>query len=373
MGNFKPIKDNNIPNAEMLTLARRSRGLNQTRLSKLVGIPQSIVSRYEAGVIVITDVHLERFSTALDYPVRFFLRQDAPVGGVFSDSIYHRQRQSAPATLRDKAYATAAVRRMEATRLLLSFPYERTPPLYPIEEYPDPARVARTVRACWGCPTGPIINMTRLLEDFGCMIFAHSFGTRHIDGFSIFPPDRPAFIHMNASLPPDRWRWTLAHELGHIVMHDGPGRESPEAEQEANAFAAEFLTPRNELIPMLHSLNIPRLAGLKLEWKVSMQSLVMQAAQCGTITQEHKRRLFAQMSKEGWRTREPEHLDPPVEQPRLPSKMALFYFTELDFSKTELLDYLSIGENDFSTFYEYADNSWKEMVANKSDEWTLPQ
>ena len=70
-------------------------------------------------------------------------------------------------------------------------------------------------------PPGPIFNLTETLERFACVIVKHRL-SRAQDGFSqaALPYDYPsvAFIHMNANMPPDRWRWTLAVELGHLVM-----------------------------------------------------------------------------------------------------------------------------------------------------------
>ena len=79
------------------------------------------------------------------------------------------------------------------------------------------------VRAGWGLAPGPVHNVTRLLESHGCVVFAHPFGHRKLDAFSARMAGRPAFIHINEDLPPDRWRYTLAHELGHLVMHNDLG------------------------------------------------------------------------------------------------------------------------------------------------------
>ena len=61
-------------------------------------------------------------------------------------------------------------------------------------------------------------------------------------------------------------------------------------------------------MPLLGGLTLPKLAGLKLEWKISMQALVMRASHFGTITPSQKKAIIVQMSKAGYRTREPERL-----------------------------------------------------------------
>ena len=86
-------------------------------------------------------------------------------------------------------------------------------------------------------------------------------------------------------------------------------------ENQADLFAGEFLAPGNEIMPLLGSLTLPKLAGLKLEWKISMQALVMRASHFGTITPSQKQSLFIHLNKGGYRIREPETLDPPREYP----------------------------------------------------------
>ena len=55
----------------------------------------------------------------------------------------------------------------------------------------------------------------------------------------LLPESRNFFV--NTEIPGDRLRWTLAHEIGHVVMHLMP---SPDQEKEADRFAAERLAAR---------------------------------------------------------------------------------------------------------------------------------
>ena len=54
---------------------------------------------------------------------------------------------------------------------------------------------------------------------------------------------------INSRVPTDRKRMTLAHELGHIVMHSEPIHLSKQSEEEAMRFAAEFLMPAHLIRP----------------------------------------------------------------------------------------------------------------------------
>lgn len=339
------------PNPEMVTLARKSRGKSQSELANGIGMTPAAISRYEAGLKEISEPVIALIGDKLDYPIGFF-KQTPEVQGPGPDGIFHRKRQSVRVGTLAKAYALAEIRRQETAKLLVACPWEPPPvPAYDVEDFGDPAKVARTVRAMWQLPSGPVFNMTRAMEKGGFVIFAHDFGTRQIDGFSVRSQGAPPMVHMNKDLPPDRWRWTLAHELGHIVLHFDPLIPEKVAEDQANEFASEFLAPAHEIAPLLTGLDTHQLAMLKAEWKISMQALIMRAYQLGTITAKKKTALFTLLTSKGYRTREPEHLSPPAEPVMLPFRMVRYHLTHLGYRRDELLELMAIGEDDFQSYY----------------------
>ena len=201
-------------NPELVRLARQSRGYSQKELSERIGIAQPNFSRIEAGSRPISDSVLNSICEALDYPLRFFMRSPR-LEGPGTDTIFHRKRKSVPKWRLDQVYAVAEIRRLEIQKLLEWEGAEHAIPSYPVQLYDDdPAKIARTVRAALGVPSGPIFNMTRFLEHAGSVVVSHNFGTRLIDGFSSPPRAMLSIFNLNSDLSPDRWRWTLAHELG---------------------------------------------------------------------------------------------------------------------------------------------------------------
>lgn len=106
-------------------------------------------------------------------------------------------------------------------------------------------------------------------------------------------------------MPADRKRLTLAHELGHLVLHDNfPGED---AERDANRFAAEFLMPESTFSPLLKrtALTLPNLAALKIEWKVSMQAIFERGMSLGYATSDDRRKFYIAMNRKGWKVNEP--------------------------------------------------------------------
>jgi Zn-dependent peptidase ImmA (M78 family) len=108
---------------------------------------------------------------------------------------------------------------------------------------------------------------------------------------------------------------SVAHELGHLVMHRGLIAPLGDLEQQANVFAAELLVPLAALKRELpRPVTLSTVAPLKPRWGVSIQALVRRALEAKVITERQYRYLFEQIGVRQWRTREP--IDLPLEKPR---------------------------------------------------------
>lgn len=171
----------------------------------------------------------------------------------------------------------------------------------------DPSRIARELRELWQVPTGSIRNVTGMLESAGIVVVERSLDSRAQDAVSSWPrvSGRPPIMMMNSGLPGDRQRFTLAHELGHLVMHDVPADDQ---EAEANTFASELLAPAAEIATQLAGLttrDFPRLLELKPSWGMSVAALIRRARDVEAITDRQYREFQVQLGRLGWRTLEP--------------------------------------------------------------------
>lgn len=339
-------------NPEMLALARRRRQISQVGLAKAAGTTGSLVSQYENGSAPMSEQMVRRLAEVLDYPLSFFQR-NSEFAGLVGGAIFHRKQQRLPAKTLYRAHALAEIRHLEVTTMLETLGTNLAPlPAHPIELVESaPEKIARAVRSAMNIPSGPIFNMTKTLEDNDCVVIAHDFESRQIDGFSQRTASGQWFIHINADLPPDRWRWTLAHELGHAVMHSDPMAEPKTVENQANLFAGEFLMPEREIRHALQGLTFQKLGGLKRKWKVSMQALIMRAHVLKTVTTRQQTSMFTQLSRAGYRKREPEILDPPVEKPSSLVNLASQCLDEADYSVGELREAIAINEAEFRRYY----------------------
>ena len=142
--------------------------------------------------------------------------------------------------------------------------------------------------------------------------------------------DRPVIV-LSAGKPGDRLRFSVAHELGHILLHKGLLGDYATMEHEANRFGGELLLPEQSMHELLSSsFNLTQAARLKLTWGVSIQLLVKRAFDLGIITKRRYSYLFQQITSLGWKKREPANLDIQVEKPRTFKKMVELCFDPLE-------------------------------------------
>jgi Zn-dependent peptidase ImmA (M78 family)/transcriptional regulator with XRE-family HTH domain len=297
-------------NPRMLQTARESRGLSQSKLASMTGISQAVLSKAEHGLVPLPPERLHLVAEALGYPPELLEWPDDPIG-LGASSYYHRKQAG---------LGQMALRRIEAEINLFIMQLKRLEtsvdidPVHPLPTFdtpdaagPDPEEAARKLRAAWLVPDGPVREAIRMVERAGVVVVRRDLGSPKISGMSIRPPDSLPVIILNAGMAVDRERFTIFHEVGHLVMHQVP---SEDGEREADQFAAEFLMPAQNIGPQLNGINLQRAMQLKQHWKTSMASIIRRAHTLGKIDASRYRSLHVQMAQRGFNRHEPVTLEP---------------------------------------------------------------
>ncbi len=299
--------------ASMLTLARDSRGMTQTALARamsaLAGEPisQGYVSKAEAGRLVVEGDRLTVYARALGYPSAL-LRLDADLTGVGIGLVHHRKKAALGAHALRRIHAQLALGRLQTHRLLRALPADPTLHRFEhiaVNDLDTPTEAAQTLRKLWEVPAGPITHLVGMIEGAGGLILVRDLESRDLDAVSQWNgAERPLFL-LGAHAPADRFRFSLAHELGHVIMHPEPGA-TPQQERQADEFASEFLMPAADIGGELSAgLDLPRLQMLKRRWGVSMAALARKALTLAAISEWQYRNLMIEMSTLGYRSQEP--------------------------------------------------------------------
>lgn len=348
----------------LLRLARHLRGFTQKKSADRIGVAQAVYSRMENDLVEIDDKTLKAISKVFGLPRDFFDQHDPVYGPPVS--VHTMLRGPAQISARDVAMITAElnIRLMHLRRFLenVEFNPSLQLPQFDSESYGSPSQIADLVRRHWKITAGPIKNLTRLLERAGIIVSFSEFNGAGSDnskrdgsgvsGVTFSAPGQPPLILLNPNHPADRVRFTLAHELGHLVMHRFP---TPAMENEANEFASTFLLPPGELRSVCRGrkIDLALLANLKLEWKVSMQGILYAIQREGIVTKNQANYLWKQISIKGWRTREPANLDFEHDLPKVMPTIIKSHLVDLGFDKEELAQLAKVNPQEFDGLYPF--------------------
>ena len=163
-------------------------------------------------------------------------------------------------------------------------------------------------------PIGPVLYLVRRLEAAGCVVIEEDFETTRVNGLSQWIGDHPVIL-INSRPPTDRRRLIFAHELDHLSLHSSIA--TADMEEEANAFAAEFLMSEHVIRPELRNLSLGKLIDLKHERGVSMQAIFERAYRLGLVTSHDGADFYRSLNSRGWKKREPASDELPIERTEL--------------------------------------------------------
>ena len=325
----------------MLILARESRGYSQAMLAAEAGISQGYISKGENGLIDVSGDRLAAIARALQYPIEFFA-QDEQTAGV--QALFHRRLRSVKVGDLKQIQAQINVTRVQVKRLMrgvtVEAPYHF--PRFDVDEVGGPERAAQLVRRSWVLPMGPVANVVGSIEAAGGVVVPIAIATDKISAAAQWPADEDCpYFFVNAAHSGERQRFSLSHEIAHMVLHAYPEQEQ---EDQADRFASEFLMPEAEIRPQLKGrLNVARLVELKRYWKVSMAALIKRANQLGILDAARTTSMFKMLSARGWRKTEPVPI--PVERPEVLWSVIQTHRRDHGYS-TEDLSRLSLLERD---------------------------
>jgi Zn-dependent peptidase ImmA (M78 family)/DNA-binding XRE family transcriptional regulator len=337
-------------NPNMILLAREARGLTQTELADKLQLHKANISRLENGDTLVNDKILIAIAEVTHFPPQFFMQP----GGPIPVNLSYRKRQQVPAKITSAIDAQVNIIRRHVQFITRALQQQKPVlPLYEVTETQSPAQIASLLRKKWSITVPLIDNISDLLEQKGIIICSFDFDTERVDSRTMLTDDEYPIIFINSSALADKQRFSLAFELGHLIMHTFcivPHQR--DISHEANLFAAEFLMPEKDIRKDLKdTITLPLLGELKRKWKISMIALLYRADDLGLLTPNQKRYLLQQFNEQKIRRREPPQLDAQKEEPRLMRSLLTGFMSKTKLDTSQLCTLLAIEMNDYLKYY----------------------
>lgn len=336
-------------NGEKLKFARLYNGFTVEELAKKLGISAQAESLYEMGKVIPPFNKLLVLSKELNFPVSFFLSEDCIL--LKSGASYFRSLMKTP-----KKYRTEQKLKVELLARLyailseyVEFPRLNIPT--DLKEFISPEEAAMYLRSFWKLGEKPIPNLLRLLESQGIIVLSFDTKTQDIDAFSQYFSinNKSTFFvaYSNNKNSAARINFDLAHELGHILLHNWTDdtencsrEEFKQKEKEANQFASAFLLPQNSFIKEVSyfSHNLDHYIELKKKWRVSIAAMIYRACDLNIISMSQYQYLIRMMNKKGMRYNEPLDNILEIPYPRLLRDSVELLVVNDVFTKQELIE-----------------------------------
>lgn len=169
----------------------------------------------------------------------------------------------------------------------------------------DPKTAAQLLRGVWGLGTKPLPNLIQLCESRGIRVYSLPPFADAVDAYSMWWSGTP-YVFLARRKSPERIRFDLAHEVGHLVLHDAEPCATTAVEREADAFASEFLMPAASIVEYLSPTpSVNDILAVRSQFKVSAMALAFAAHKAGRISDWTYRQVCIELSTRGFRTSEP--------------------------------------------------------------------
>jgi Zn-dependent peptidase ImmA (M78 family)/DNA-binding XRE family transcriptional regulator len=338
-----------------ITVARDFRGLSAAELARRLGTSRQFVHQLESGKRPLPDGVLPALARELGFAPSFFVRPLPAVADESACSFRRRTRTTQLERRRIASYATLLRDFVSLLEQQVALPRTAVPRFAGARFPLDIEASAAHVRHAWGLHAeAPVDSVTRSLENAGIVVAEIKGVADSVDAFS-WDGARPLVLRNAAKRSTSRYRFDLAHELGHLVLGHFPRDDvsvaaSRALEASADLFASAFLLPRSAMtreFPRGGRTDWSALISLKRRWKVSLAATIRRGYDIGLIDYPKYRTANVYLRVNGWNRNEPQ--EPAPEGPELLNLATVQYLRGAT-DWIGLLDKLGCSSTDLESF-----------------------
>ena len=336
---------------ERLVRARKTSGLSLRALADNVGVSQTAINKYEKGLLTPDSTMLIKLAKTLNVKAGYFLRPNP----LELENPEYRKKSSLSKKKLEMITGKILNKIEQRLELEALFPSSPVPEFVLPKKLPtsistmdDIEKIANHVREVWNLGLNPISELVDVFESIGIRVFEiEESADSKFDGLAATVSGHRIIV-ISKAWSGDRQRFTMAHELGHLVL-EGRLPDDIDEERASDRFAGAFLLPNSALLTELGEhrtrLEVRELLLLKKEFGISMSGIMYRARNLGVIKESYHKSMFIYFSKRGWRKNEPEPF--PAEEPHHFEQLVFHALAEDYIGESKAAELMNMSQVEF--------------------------
>ncbi len=279
--------------------ARKLKLLSQQEVADKIGVSKQMISKYERGVSIPDSTKLIKLANLFGQKIDYFFRTyKVELGEVNfrKKSKFSRKRQESLKELIKVKLANY----LELEEILsIDYSFNNAIKNDKISSIEAIEKIVLKLRQHWNIGMDPIHNIIQILEDKEIKVIELDDVDHKFDGLACFVNDKYPIIIVNGSFSVERKRFTLLHELGHLLLNL-PDCETNLKEKYCDQFASEFLLPKKIIIEEFggkrRRITLPELITTQKKYGISIQAIIDSLVDAQILSRNHKKSFYQKIN-----------------------------------------------------------------------------
>lgn len=354
-----------------ITEARESRAVSMEDLAENIGVTRQSVSKYERGIVSPSQEMLQSMAFYLQFPVSFFYKKETTDSAERSALFF---RSNSGVSKKVKTACKYQVKWTDDVKQHLELYVDFTDVNFQAIDSDcneltsaDIENIALEIRRNWNIKDDPVVDLIGLLENNGVIVaqFTHSkyCDFKGVEAYSCWKNGTPYIMYNSVSKSAVRTRFSICHELGHLIMHSAISKQDAvkkeivdAADRQADLFAAAFLLPATSFPKDIRSTSVASLEPVKIKWGAAMSTIIKRCETLDILTENQLNYLKRQMTIKKYWYKEPLDDVLKVESPEiLNSALSLLIENRL-VTKQSFAQEIGVGARDLSAILSVPDD-----------------
>jgi len=279
--------------------SRLQKGYSLQELADKLGVSKQMISKYEQGQSMPTSEKLIAFSRLFGEKVDYFFRKpEVEIGEIsfrkksrFSNKRINSLKEEIRVKIENYLYVENICN--------LNTVFVNPLLLVDVKTAGDVVNAVDTLRDAWNIGNDPIYNIIQLLEDKEVKVIEVEDDSSHFDGLSTVVDAKFYVVVVNKNLPIERKRFTILHELGHLLLNLSDFEEK-EQEKMCHAFASEMLLAQKNVYAEFGSkrsnISLEEMKNIQKKYGISIPAIVYKLTELQIITKDQLAQFFKRLN-----------------------------------------------------------------------------